>query len=202
MAYVIGIAGGSGSGKSTFLEKLKANLNQENVTMVTQDDYYHSRDQQMKDENGIQNFDLPTSIDSELLLLHLQQLRQGQSITKEEYTFNNEEKTAIVKQINPSPVIIVEGLFIYHFTAVADLCDLKLFIDAPTDLKIIRRINRDQNERNYPLEDVLYRYQHHVVPSYAKYIAPYRDDCDLIINNKSKMDEAIKVVSTFVNSLV
>jgi len=202
MAYVIGIAGGSGSGKSTFLEKLKANLDHKSFTMVSQDDYYHPRDQQLIDDNGIKNFDLPTSIDSDLLLEHLQQLRQGLSITKQEYTFNNDEKTAAVKVIEPSPVIIIEGLFIYHFTTIADLCDLKLFVDAPTDLKIIRRINRDQTERNYPLDDVLYRYQHHVVPSYAKYIAPYRDDCDLIINNKSKMDEAAKVVSSYINSLV
>ncbi len=201
MAYVIGIAGGSGSGKSTFLKQLKANLDEDCFTMVTQDDYYHPREHQITDENGIKNFDLPTSIDSDLLLTHLQQLRQGHSVSKQEYTFNNDKVIPTVKTLNPSPVIIVEGLFIYHFVEVAKLCDLKLFIDAPTDLKIIRRIKRDQDERNYPLDDVLYRYQHHVVPSYTDYIAPYRDDCDLIINNKSKMNEAVRVVSTFINSI-
>jgi len=202
MTYVIGIAGGSGSGKSTFLEKLKANLDQDSVTFVSQDDYYHPRDQQHTDENGIKNFDLPSSINSDLLVQHLLQLSSGESIELKEYTFNNELKTPTVKTITPSPVIIVEGLFIYHFTDVAQMCNLKLFVDAPTDLKIIRRINRDQNERNYPLDDVLYRYQHHVVPSYQKFIAPYREDCDIIINNKSKMEEAVKVVSQYINSLI
>lgn len=202
MTYVIGIAGGSGSGKSTFLEKLKANLDQVSVTFVSQDDYYHPRDQQHTDENGIKNFDLPSSINSDLLVQHLLQLSSGESIELKEYTFNNELKTPTVKTITPSPVIIVEGLFIYHITDVAQMCNLKLFVDAPTDLKIIRRINRDQNERNYPLDDVLYRYQHHVVPSYQKFIAPYREDCDIIINNKSKMEEAVKVVSQYINSLI
>lgn len=200
MAYVIGVSGGSGSGKSTFIRKLMKNLSDQPVTFVSQDDYYLPREQQVEDDNGVKNFDLPTSIDSLLLTQHLGQLANGIDVSKEEYTFNNTQKKASIKHFKANPVIIIEGLFIYHFEEIAQMCDLKLFIDAPIDLRIIRRINRDQVERNYPLDDVLYRYQHHVSPAYEIYILPYRDSCDIVINNISGMQTAVNLITTYISS--
>ena len=202
MAYVIGISGGSGSGKSTFLMSLMDQLSDSAVTFISQDDYYLTREQQVPDSNGIKNFDLPTSIDSELLTEHLQKLMSGTDVSKQEYTFNNPLKDATTKHFKSNPVIVIEGLFIYHFQKIAEMCDMKLFIDAPTDLRIIRRINRDQVERNYPLDDVLYRYQHHVSPAYESYILPYRDSCDVIINNVNGMDSAIQLLTTHIKHLI
>lgn len=202
MAYVIGISGGSGSGKSTFLNSLMKNLADKPVTFISQDDYYLSRDVQVTDPNGIKNFDLPTSIDSQLLADHLSQLMAGSDVSKQEYTFNNASKEASTKHFKANPVIVIEGLFIYHFEEIAKMCNLKLYVDAPIDVRIIRRIHRDQNERNYPLDDVLYRYQHHVSPAYQSYILPYRDHCDIVINNRNTMDSAIKMLTTYINQLV
>ena len=202
MAYVIGISGGSGSGKSTFLRSLMEQFTDSPVTFISQDDYYLTRDQQVTDPKGIKNFDLPTSIDSKLLTEHLRTLMSGTDVSKEEYTFNNALKEPKIKHFKANPVIVIEGLFIYHFQEIAEMCDMKLFIDAPTDLRIIRRINRDQVERNYPLDDVLYRYQHHVSPAYESYILPYRDTCDIIINNINGMDSAIQLMSSHIKKLI
>ena len=153
--YIIGIAGGSGSGKSTFVQNLKQKFTSEEVCIVTLDNYYIPRDEQVTDENGYKNFDLPGSIDSKALLDDLNKLKRGIEIEQIEYVFNNEKAVATTITIKPAPVIIIEGLFIYHYEDLRSIFDLKLFIHAKENLKLIRRIKRDQKCRNYPLEDVI-----------------------------------------------
>jgi len=97
----------------------------------------------------------------------------------------------------PAPIILVEGLFVFHYKKMNELLDLKVFINAKENLKVIRRIKRDRVERNYPLSDVLYRYENHVLPAFEKYIAPYREDADLIINNNESCEAAIDVMLGF-----
>jgi uridine kinase len=97
----------------------------------------------------------------------------------------------------PAPIIIVEGLFVFHFAEIAESMDMKVYVHAKDNLKVIRRIRRDQVERNYPLDDVLYRYQHHVLPAFEQYIAPYKEDADLVINNNHSFDRAFQVLSGF-----
>lgn len=194
---IIGVSGGSGSGKSRFLNLLKEKLVDKPVTFISQDDYYHPREQQEVDENGIVNFDLPSSIDKNLLLDDLKKLTSGKSVTKKEYTFNNDLKEAKEFILQPNPIIIVEGLFVYHFPALRKLYNLKLFVDAPDNVKLIRRIKRDQQERNYPLDDVLYRYEHHVMPAFEKYIKPYLSEADLIINNHTDCINAVDILTAY-----
>lgn len=198
--YVIGLAGGSGSGKTTFVNSLRAKYAGRKVTFISLDDYYLPRDQQEIDENGIHNFDLPSSIEVEALLQDLASLKQGQAVTRKEYTFNNSKAEATFKTFDPNPVIFIEGLFIYHYVALMAQINLKLFVDAPTDMKVIRRIRRDQIERNYPIDDVLYRYQNHVMPSYNQYILPYKDLCDIVVNNLGGMDGGLAVMSAYIDS--
>jgi len=198
--YIIGITGGSGSGKTTFVRKLKKRFEGQPVCFISLDNYYLPREQQVRDEQGVQNFDLPQSIESERLLNDLNQLRAGKAITKKEYTFNNEDAVAEDITISPAPIIIIEGLFIYHYDVLKDLFDLKLYIYAKDNLKLIRRIKRDRSERNYPLEDVIYRYEHHVMPSYEKYIKAYKDDADIIINNNKNLEKGLEVVAAFMQS--
>jgi uridine kinase len=100
----------------------------------------------------------------------------------------------------PAPVIIVEGLFVFHYKKIAPLLDLKVFINAKENLKVIRRIYRDQVERNYPIEDVLYKYQHHVLPAYERYILPYKEEADLVINNNEHFDQGLKVLIGFLKN--
>jgi uridine kinase len=200
--YIIGIAGGSGSGKSTFVQNLKQKFTSEEVCIVTLDNYYIPRDEQVTDENGYKNFDLPGSIDSLALLDDLKKLKQGQEIEQIEYVFNNEKAVATNITIKPAPVIIIEGLFIYHYQELRSIFDLKLFIHAKENLKLIRRIKRDQKCRNYPLEDVIYRYENHVIPSFEKYIEIYKEECDLIVNNNKSFDKGLEVVELFIEGFL
>lgn len=202
MAKLIGICGGSGSGKTSFVNALKSNLEGNSVCFISFDNYYKPRDEQQIDENGIKNFDLPESMEMDQFLKDLEQLKSGQSIVQKEYTFNNELATPKDITIKSAPLIVIEGLFIYHFEALRKQFDLKLFISADDEIKIIRRIRRDQLERNYPLDDVLYRYKNHVIPSYKLYIEPYLDEMDLIVNNNRTYDRAAEVITAYAMSLL
>ncbi len=192
--YIVGITGGSGSGKTTFLRNLSEGYSAEEVCILSMDNYYKPRTQQVYDENGVQNFDLVDSIDTQTFFKDIIRLVSGETIVKEEYTFNNSLADADMITIKPAPVMILEGLFVMHMKDLRSLLDLKIYIEAKDALKIIRRIKRDQTERNYPLEDVLYRYESHVLPSYEKYIFPYKNDVDIIINNNGNTDAILKIL--------
>lgn len=195
--FIIGIAGGSGSGKTTFLKRIGLKFPKEEICIISQDEYYKPRETQLIDENGVTNFDLPTSIDVAYFAKDLQTLLDGEIVTKKEYTFNNDLAKAKTLTFKPTKVIIVEGIFIFHYLPIMELLDFKIYIDARDDLKVIRRIKRDQIERNYPVEDVLYRYEHHVMPAYEKFTKPYKQSADVIINNHSNFESALDMVTSF-----
>jgi uridine kinase len=197
-AYVIGICGGSGSGKTSFIRRIREEFPESEVCIISQDDYYYPRDEQEKDDKGVINFDLPKSIDRKKLLKDLKKILQGEPLTLKEYVFNNDAAVAKTRTIHPAPVVIVEGLFVFHFKKIARLFDLKVYVNAKENLKIIRRIKRDQSERNYPIDDVLYRYEHHVLPSYERFIEPYREQADIVINNNENFETSLNVISGFI----
>ena len=199
--YIIGITGGSGSGKTCIVRDLMTAMADE-VTFLSQDDYYIPREQQVFDDEGVQNFDLPTSINIQAFVVDMKKLIAGKTVTRTEYVFNNENATPRDLIFEPTSVLIVEGLFILHVPEIVELLDLSIFVHARDDQKISRRIVRDQIERNYPLEDVLYRYEHHVMPSYLDYILPYKDIADLVINNNVTYDHALEVIKTFIKSQI
>ncbi|MGB3545978.1 MAG: uridine kinase, partial [Saprospiraceae bacterium] len=183
--FLIGITGGSGSGKTSFIDQLRRGFHEDDVCVISQDDYYRPREEQAADAQGIINFDRPRSIHKGEFTRDVQALLAGKTVTRREYTFNNELATPALLTFRPAPVIIVEGLFVFHFKKMRKLLDLKVYLHAKENLKIIRRIKRDQIERNYPLEDVLYRYENHVLPAFESYIKPYTEEADLIINNNT-----------------
>ena len=199
-SYVIGIAGGSGSGKTTFIEKIRSRFSEDEVCIISQDNYYKPREQQEIDRQGIKNFDLPSSLNLDEYLADINRLSNGQVVERVEYTFNNELKDAAIIKLQPAPIIIAEGLFVFVNDSLKKAYDLKIMIDATDDKKIIRRIKRDRLERNYPLEDVLYRYEHHVVPSYFQYIEPHKQDADIIINNNDSFSNGLAVLEAFIKS--
>lgn len=199
--FLIGIAGGSGSGKTSFIRRLREQFPEDKLCIVSMDDYYRPRDQQHTDEQGEKNFDLPKSFDKKAFRRDVERLMAGETVEKEEYTFNQAGKTPKMLTFRPAPVIIVEGLFVFHLKKIAPMLDLKIFINAKENLKVIRRIYRDQVERGYPIEDVLYKYQHHVLPSFEKYIQPYKDEADVVINNNHDFERGLAVVSGFLKSL-
>jgi uridine kinase len=196
--FLIGITGGSGSGKTSFIRKLRESFDASEVCILSQDEYYRPRTEQKSDDMGVKNFDLPKSIDKKSFVEDLKKLKAWQVVSREEYTFNNEMKLPKILVFRPAPVILVEGLFVCHFKKVRHLLDLKVFLHAKENLKVIRRIKRDQVERNYPLEDVLYRYQHHVLPSFERYVLPYMDEADVIVNNNQHFEGGLEVVKGFI----
>jgi uridine kinase len=197
-SFIIGITGGSGSGKTTFIKRLKEEFSPTELCVISHDEYYKPREQQKTDEIGIKNFDLPFSIDHARFLKDLKRVISGEVVEKEEYTFNNEKKASATVTYYPAPVILVEGLFVFYNEEVRNLMDLKVFIYAKENLKVIRRIKRDQLERNYPLEDVLYRYENHVLPSYENFIKPFIHEADIVINNNKNFEKALEVIKGFI----
>lgn len=185
---MIGIAGGSGSGKTSFIKALYGGLPEGSLALVSQDNYYHPREKQEKDRNGRENFDLPTSIDQSHFESDIQALVAGNPITKLEYTFNNDAREPESIVVNPAPIIVTEGLFIFHYEKIRSMIDLAIFIDAPNHIRLQRRIHRDLEERGYPEEVVKYQWENHVVPAEEQYLYPYKDTVDLIINNELSFD--------------
>ncbi len=200
--FLIGICGGSGSGKTTLLKQIRQKFSESELCIISQDDYYRPREEQITDSEGVQNFDLPKSIDKKMFAQDIQKLIRYESVEKLEYTFNNEKANPKILTFSPAPIIIVEGIFIFHFKKISSLLDLKIYLNAKENLKVIRRIKRDQIERNYPIEDVLYRYQNHVLPTFEKYIEPYREQADIVINNNQDFRRGCDVLEGFIKNLL
>jgi uridine kinase len=198
MSFIIGVSGGSGSGKTSFVKDLAQAFDETEITLLSQDDYYKPREKQKIDNRGVINFDLPSSIYLKQFVNDINQLCEGKEVHRLEYTFNNDEASAKNLVFKPTPIILVEGLFIFHAKKIRTLLDLKVLIQAKVSHKIIRRILRDKDERNYPLDDVLYRYQNHVMPAFEKYIYPYQDKVDIIINNNKSYTKGLDVMKSFI----
>ncbi len=200
--FIIGIAGGSGSGKTTFKKKLAELFDDTELCVISQDEYYKTDNAQVIDENGVTNYDLPTSIDNAAFTEAVQQLIDGKTVTREEYTYGNPDIVPKMFVFKPAPVIFVEGLFVFHHSSINDMLDFRIFVDAKDVFKVARRIRRDAVERGYDLTDVLYRYENHVMPSFDKYIAPYRDACDIIVNNNTNFEKSIDMVAAYIRSVL
>ena len=194
--FVIGIAGGSGSGKTFFLKCFLNHFKDSEVCLVSQDDYYFRVAHKMTaEENKLYNFDEPSTIDNDLFMSDISKLINGETVLQKEYTFNNPNAEPRLLEIKPAPIVIVEGLFILHFEDIAQLLDLKIFIDTDEDIALQRRLRRDLLERGYPEDAVLYKWNNHVVPAYKTYLLPYREECDEVITNNTHVAEDIIMIT-------
>ncbi|WP_069657815.1 uridine kinase family protein [Arcticibacter eurypsychrophilus] len=200
--FVIGIAGGSGSGKTFFLNCFLHHFTSGQISLVSQDDYYKPMAIQPKDANGWINFDLPECIDDEKLYNDLSVLLTGETVFKKEYTFNTAEESAKLLTINSAPIIIVEGLFIFHFQEIASLFDMKIFMDANEEITLNRRLKRDIAERGYDHSMIMYQWVNHVLPAYNAYLLPYKNSADkIIMNNTHVADDIIEVTKCLAEEL-
>ncbi|OKL39132.1 uridine kinase family protein [Pontibacter flavimaris] len=200
--FIVGITGGSASGKTTFLNKLLTSFAPEDVCLISQDNYYKPREHQTADPNGVINFDLPSCIDDEAYARDILKVGQGETVYRQEYTFNNPDVVPRQLEFRPAPIVVVEGIFVFYFEEIANLLDLKVYIDAKEYIKLQRRIVRDKIERGYDLDDVLYRYTNHVAPTYEKYIKPYKNDADIIIPNNANFERGLEVLTTYLNAKI
>jgi len=199
--YIVGITGGSASGKTFFLQSLLEAFPKDEICLVSQDNYYFPSHLQPKDENGIINYDTPSSIDFGAFIKDLGDLKDGKEVKREEYTFNNPKVKPRLFTFTPAPILVVEGIFVFYDPKMLDLIDLKIFIDAEEHVKLSRRITRDKEERGYDLADVLYRYEKHVAPAYEKFIKPYKAEADIIISNNKHFDKGLSVLIPFLKGI-
>lgn len=186
---IIGICGGSGSGKTTLLNRLRREFEHLNPSIFSMDNYYFPIDQQVKDEKGFYNFDLPTALDEKRLTDDLTQLINGNSIDVIEYHFNSPPDKNILLTIEPSRLIIVEGLFLFHYLGVRSKLDYSIFVEVAPEVQLDRRLYRDQETRGYSREAILHQWENHVLPCYQNYLLPYREMADFIFRNDARADD-------------
>lgn len=189
--YIVGICGGSGSGKTSFINDLAKSLPPASVSIISQDNYYRPLEEQPIDVNGQVNFDLPTCINRQNLFEDMETLAKGGSIFRTEYTFNNDAQEPKLVEVHSAPIVIIEGLFILHFEELRERMDLKVFLDVPEHLMLERRLARDVRERGYAEDAVCYQWEHHVMPAFRQYLLPYREECDLIVPNIENYHEGL-----------
>ena len=185
---IIGICGGSGSGKTTLLNRLYTEYKDLRPSVFSMDNYYRPIEHQLIDENGEVNFDLPTALDVDKLVSDLQRLVNGEEIVVKEYHFNAPPDKHVFITIKPSDIIIVEGLFLFHYPEVREVLDYSVFIHVDQKIQLDRRLYRDQETRGYSREAILYQWENHVIPCFDNYLLPYRDDADFLFRNDANAD--------------
>ena len=199
---IIGIAGGTGSGKTTVVSKILQNLNANEVNVLSQDNYYHDNAHLSLQEREKLNYDHPKSIDFDLLVKHVQALKKGESIEQPIYSFVTHTRTGNHVLVEPREVLIVEGILVLTSKELLKEFDLKVFVHADNDERLIRRIRRDTQERGRDLEEVLHRYQTTLKPMHDEFIEPSKSYADIIIPNMRPNTVAIDFLTTVVgNSL-
>lgn len=186
---IIGICGGSGSGKTTLLKRLAAHFEHMKPTVFSMDNYYRPIEEQFLDANGQVNFDLPSALDEKQLISDLRRLKNGEAIEVKEYHFNAPPGKNVLITLEPSPVIIVEGLFLFHYKEVREMLDFTVFMDVDPQTQLDRRLYRDQETRGYSREAILYQWEHHVIPCFEKFLMPYEDIADFHFKNDNQADQ-------------
>ena len=190
---VIGIAGGTGSGKTTLMNNLITAF-REDVTILSHDNYYKRHDELTYDERCHLNYDEPAALETDLMAIHLDQLRQGQAIDCPVYDFTQHNRSEETIRIEPKKVIIVEGILIFENQPLRDLMDIKIFVDTDADVRLCRRIKRDVNKRGRTLESVLTQYQETVKPMHEKYVEPSKKFADIIVPEGGKNWVALDMI--------
>ena len=196
---IIGIAGGTGSGKTTVVHQIMNELPETEVGIISQDSYYKDNSNLSFDERALINFDHPRAIDFDLLVNHLQELKAGNNINQPVYSFVTHNRTDDTIYTHPRKVMIVEGILILAHPELRDLFDVKIFVHADSDERLIRRLKRDIAERGRDMDEVLNRYQTTLKPMHQQFIEPTKAFADIIIPNDKYNTVAIDVVRAVIN---
>jgi uridine kinase len=187
--FVVGICGGSGAGKTTLLRRLSESFGGVTPSVFSMDNYYHPIEMQAIDQNGKVNFDLPGALDQGKLETDLHELVSGNPIEVKEYFFNAPPNKNVLLTIQPSEVVIVEGLFLFHYEKVFEKLDFSIFVDVDHQTQLDRRIYRDQETRGYKRSEIIYQWDNHVMPCYQNFIEPYIDQAHFVFRNDQHADE-------------
>lgn len=195
---IIGICGGTGSGKTTIARSILEAVGRENVVLVEQDSYYRNLADMPLDERHQANFDHPDSIDSDMLVGHLMRLKQGLIVEMPLYDFKSHTRSDRIEIIEPKPVILVEGILIFAETRVLDLLDVRVFVDTPNDIRFIRRLKRDISERGRTVDSVIEQYYRTVRPMHYEFVEPSKRHADIIIPEGSKSNITVDFLCSMV----
>ena len=191
---IIGICGGTGSGKTTIARRIVKDVGASNVVLVEQDSYYRNLADMPLDKRHQANFDHPDSIDSEMLMNHIKRLKNGSSIEMPIYNFKSHTRSGKTDHIEPKPVVIVEGILIFSEPRILELLDVRAFVDTPDDIRFIRRLQRDINERGRTVESVIAQYYATVRPMHHEFVEPSKRYADIIIPEGGQTDISINML--------
>jgi len=199
--FVIGVGGGSGSGKTTVVRRIVESLGDEEVTVLDHDRYYRDRNDLRLEERAALNYDHPDSLETDLMVRHLNDLRAGKSVDVPVYDFTRYARRSTTATIHPRKALIVEGILIFTDAALRALLDVKVFVDADDDIRFIRRLKRDVAERGRTMESVIAQYQDTVKPMHLEFVEPSKRYADVIVPQGGHNTVAIEMLLTLIRSL-
>lgn len=199
---VIGITGGTGSGKSTVSKEIFKSIDDKNVVVIEQDSYYKDQSNLSFQERKKTNYDHPFAFDNDLLIEHLNMLIEGKVIEKPIYDFEKHNRKEESITVYPKDIIILEGILILYDERIRDLLDIKIFVDTDSDVRVIRRIMRDIKERGRSLDSVIEQYMNTVRPAHMQFVEPTKKYADIIIPEGGYNKVAIDIMATKINSIL
>ncbi len=200
---LITVAGGTASGKTTVVDEIIAHFKKKDVIVICQDNYYKAQDDLSLEERQKINYDHPNSFDMDLLYSDLKKLISGNKINSPLYDFKlHNRKKDEVNEVLPTKVIILEGILSLYDKRIRDLSNIMIYVESDPDIRFIRRLKRDMNERGRQMDNIIYQYLNTVKPMYDEYIAPTKRFADIIIPNDNKHDVAIEVIAAKIKDIL
>jgi uridine kinase len=199
---VIAVAGGSSSGKTTVVNKIMSNFQAEKVEVIRHDDYYKDQSDKTIEERRAVNYDHPLALDNDLFYEHIKDLLAGKAIDKPTYDFVALNRQKVTEKIYPAEIIILEGILVLEDERIRNLADIKIFVEADDDTRLIRRIKRDTTERGRTLENVLNQYLTTVKPMHHAFVKPTKRYADIIIPNDYSHDVAVDIIKAKISTIL
>jgi uridine kinase len=200
-SFVIGVAGGSGSGKTTVVRRIVDSLGPEHVTLLQHDRYYRDRNDLRLEERAALNYDHPNSLETDLLVRHVQELKRGHPVQVPAYDFTRHARLTETETFQPRRALIVEGILVLTDAALRDLIDIKVFVDTDSDTRFIRRLQRDVAERGRTMESVIDQYQGTVKPMHLEFVEPSKRYADVIVPLGGHNTVAVDLLLTMLRSV-
>jgi uridine kinase len=200
-SFVIGVAGGSGSGKTTVVRRIVGSLGPEHVTLLQHDRYYRDRNDLRLEERAALNYDHPNSLETDLLVSHVKELKKGHPVQVPAYDFTRHARLAETETFQPRRALIVEGILVFTDAALRDLMDIKVFVDTDSDTRFIRRLQRDVAERGRTMESVIDQYQGTVKPMHLEFVEPSKRYADVIVPLGGHNTVAVDLLLTMLRSV-
>lgn len=199
---LIGLCGGSGSGKSTVTEQLYAKTGSERCTVIRQDNYYKDQSHLSFEDRQTTNYDHPFAFDNDLFIEHLKMLREGKAIDMPEYDFSVHNRKKESVRLEPKDIILIEGILLFSEPRILDLLDMRIFVDTDSDVRILRRIKRDMKERARSLDSVIDQYMATVRPAHLQFVEPSKRYADIIVPEGGYNKVAVDLIQTKVDHIL